>query len=57
VNGLTISAFPDDLAVDGTTGILSGTPTIGSAGLNIGVTVTDATSGFVGNVIITLNVT
>jgi len=57
VNGLTLSAFPDDLAVDPATGILSGTPTIGSAGLNIEVTVTDATSGFVGNVIITLNIT
>ncbi len=57
VNGLALSAFPDDLAVDPATGILSGTPGTDANGLNIEVTVTDATSGFTGNAIITLNIT
>jgi len=56
VNGLALSPFPDDLAVDPATGILSsaGLAVADANGLNIEVTVTDATSGYVGNVIISL---
>ena len=57
VSGLALSAFPDDLAVDPASGILSGHPGNDANGLNIEIAVTDATSGLTGNVIISFVIT